>query len=213
MTSQEHDILWNEYFYPGTSILVNHFNIKNNKKLKEIEATHTFERLLELRQVDLNMEINKDRLNKIHEYLFEDIYPFAGKYRKVNMIKERGTFLLIDTPKDIDDSLDKLFFEIDGMLKNCHNSDEFSSILAKLYTSLIHIHPYREGNGRTIREFLREFSIKKSDEIGIGKMELDWSAVARDELDECIEVVHLFPYSVSSVFLNALVLKKDAKNR
>ena len=93
--------------------------------------------------------------------LFCDIYPFAGEYRKVNMIKRRGTFLFINDVKDIDYSLDKLFNETDNMLKSCHNKDDFSNVLAKLYTSLIYIHPYREGNGRVVREFLREYSLEK----------------------------------------------------
>ena len=68
---------------------------------------------------------------------------------------------MIESPKDIDDKLNELFKEIDDMIAKCHNKTEFSSILAKLYTSLNIIHPYREGNGRTNREFIREYSIKK----------------------------------------------------
>ena len=213
MTNQENDVFWREYFYPGSNVLINNFNITNYDKLKEIEATHSFERLMELRKDPLDEEIDKKRLNGIHKYLFEDIYPFAGEYRKVNMLKEKGTFLFIEKPKDIDDNLNNLFNEINEMLQHCHNKMDFANLLAKLYTSLIFIHPYREGNGRTIREFLREYSLKKSEEIGIGKMELDWSAINKEELNEYIEVVHLFPASISHIFLNALIEKEKNKNR
>ncbi len=145
--------------------------------------------------------------------MFKDVYPFAGEYRKVNMKKERGTFLFINEIKDIDDSLNELFKEINDMLIYCRNKIDFCNILAKLYTSLIFIHPYREGNGRTIREFLREYSIEKSEKLGIGQMELDWSLINKEELDEFIDVVHLFPYSISSIFMSALVLKDDVKSR
>lgn len=209
MTNQENDRLWREYFYPGTNILINNFNIKDHDKLKEAEATHTFERLLELKIMPIETDVDKNRLNSIHKYLFEDIYPFAGKYRKVNMQKEKGTFLFIKNQKDIDTNIESLFKEINEMISYCHNKIEFCTILAKLYTSLIYIHPYREGNGRTIREFLREYSIVKSKEIGIGEMELDWSAINKEELDEYIEVVHLFPASISSIFMNALISKDD----
>ena len=213
MTNQENSKLWEEYFYPGTTILVNNLNIKDYDKLKEKEATLTFDKLLELRNLTINTEINKDRLNNIHKYLFENIYPFAGKYRKVNMLKERGTFLSIDTPKDIDDKLNELFKEVNEMIKYSHSITDFCNILSKLYTTLIYIHPYREGNGRTIREFIREYSLQKSEELGIGKMELDWSKVNKEELNEYIEVAHLFPSSISSTFMNALTTIDNSKKR
>lgn len=59
---------------------------------------------MELKTSLIDGIIDKKRLNSIHKYLFEDIYPFAREYRKVNMLKEKGSFLFIKTPKDIDDS-------------------------------------------------------------------------------------------------------------
>ena len=211
MTDQENDKLWESYFYPGTSILINNLNIKNYDKLKEKEATHTAVKLLELRQNNLNEDIDKNRLNNIHKYLVDIIYPFAGQYRKANMLKERGTFLSIDKPKDIDIELDKLFERIEEMIKYCHSKHEFCEILATLYAYLIYIHPYREGNGRTIREFVREYSIKKSEEIGLGKLELDWDKVDRKELDKYIEVAHILPSYITPIFMKAFPSKKKKK--
>ena len=212
MVDKENDILWREYFYPNTNVLINNLGIKDIDKLKEAEATISFERLLELRQKELDMDIDKRRLNFIHQYLFEDIYPFAGKYRKVNMMKRRGTFLFINNPEDIDLKLDNLFKEIDEEFKHCRDKTSFCEVLAKLYTSLIYIHPYREGNGRIIREFMREYSLKYSEKIGLGKLELDWNLINKEELDECIEVVHLFPASILSIFMDALVEKDKTKS-
>ncbi len=212
LTEQEYNKLWNSYLYPNTTILINNYNIKDKEKLREVEATHTFAKLLELRKIPLDdIDIGKDRLNSIHKYLFQGLYPFAGEYRKVNMKKDKGTFLTIKEPKDIDDNLNLLFKEIDEMQRYCYNKIEFANILARLYTALIFIHPYREGNGKTVREFLREYTIKKSEEIGIGQMELDWSKIEKEELDEFIEVVHLYPYSIASMLMNALVEKKPKR--
>ena len=211
MTDRENDLLWKEYFYPNTNVLINNLGIKDLDKLKEAEATISFERLLELRQKPLNMEIDKERLNYIHRYIFRDIYPFAGKYRKVNMMKNRGSFLFIDTPEDIDKELNNLFKDIDEKFNHCTDKISFSDILAKLYTSLIFIHPYREGNGRTIREVLREYSLKYSEKLGLGRLELDWNLIDKEELDECIEVVHLFPSSIKTILMDALVEKDKTK--
>ena len=41
---------------------------------------------------------------------------------------------------------------------NENNKFEVARYISDLYISLINIHPFREGNGRTIREFIREFT-------------------------------------------------------
>ncbi len=214
MTDEENKELWDNYFYPGTTVLINNLNIKDGKKLKMEEVKNTFEKLLELRNISLNIEIDKNRLNYIHWYIFKDVYSFAGKYRKVNMRKHNGigSFLEIDDDEDIDRELNKLFKKTNEILRRCHNKEDFCDVLSKLYTSLIFIHPYREGNGRTVREFIREFSIVYSDKLGIGQMELDWSLINREELDEFIDVAHRFPDYISSIFMNALV-SSDGKRR
>ena len=44
----------------------------------------------------------------------------------------------------------------------CKSKHDLADLLSKLYTQLIYCHPFREGNGRSIREFVREYSIIKS---------------------------------------------------
>ena len=210
------DILWESYFYPGTTVLINLFDEHDKEKLKGLEATHTFQKLVELGQEPLDMEIDKNRLNKIHEYLFKDIYPFAGKYRKVNIVKERGTFFFskeIDIGKEIDAELDKEFLVVDDMVKNCYNLNDFSNILSYLYAKLIFIHPYREGNGRTVREFLREFTIKKGKELGLGELELDWEDLKKRGIDADVEVAHRFPYANGPIFYDSLLSKNNIKTK
>lgn len=211
MKDQENSILWDEYFYPGTEVLINNFNEKDVERLKEKEVSCSFEKLLELREKPFDLGCGKEQLNAIHKYVFGDIYPFAGEYRKVNMRKARGTFYLIQKPDDIDQRLDELFLDAEERLNHCYGKMDFCEVLAKLYTSLIYYHPYREGNGRTSREFLREFSIQKSKELGFGKKELDWSRINIQELNQYIEVSHLFPSATAVLFMNALVDVEDSK--
>lgn len=205
MTDQENDIKWREYFYPGTDILINNYDCKDKDELKEIETNVSFDRLVELMENPLDYGFDKNHLKMIHKYIFEDIYPFAGQYRNVNMGKAKGTFLFIDKPSDIDEYLDELFEETNNRLNSCHGKFEFSEILANLYTKLIFCHPFREGNGRSIREFTREFSIEKSKEIGIGTLELDWRKIDKEELNRYIEVAHLFPGQTAILFESALM--------
>ena len=82
----------------------------------------------------------------------------------------------------------------------------FSEALAYLYTQLIYCHPFREGNGRTIREFVKQFSKNKGKKLGFN-CELDWSIksiINKEELNKNIEIAHLFPSLTANHFYNAL---------
>ena len=143
MTEQENDLLWDAYFYPGTEVLINHYDIRDPERLKEVDASYSFEKLLELREKPLDLGCGKEHLNAIHQFVFGEVYPFAGKYRKVNMRKARGTFFFIHDPDDMEKELDSLFAEIEERLNHCHSKIEFCELLSKLYSSLIYYHPYQ----------------------------------------------------------------------
>ena len=205
MTNTENDKLWESYFYPETEILINNLNIKDQEKLKEAEATISFEKLLELNTNPLNLGLGKKHLKELHKFIFSDVYPFAGQYRKANMQKKIGSFLFIKDENTIDNYLDQIFDEVNEKLKRSFTKYDFSETLAYLYTKLIYVHPFREGNGRTIREFLREFSIAKSKEIGMEPVELDWRLINKEDLNKYLEVAHMFPGATALLFHDALV--------
>lgn len=196
--------LWSSYFYEGTNVLKNNYDEKDFDKLKKIEVNISFEKLMELRENNVDYSFSKEYLKQLHRYIFESVYPFAGEYRVVNMMKLRGNFLFAKTTDDFDNYLDNLFEEVNRSLSACNSLAHFSSVLASLYSKLIYCHPFREGNGRCIREFVREFSIYKSKELGI-PVELDWQLIDRSELDRNIEISHLYPGLTNSLFLKALV--------
>lgn len=196
--------LWDSYFYSGTDVLINKPDCKDKKLLKEQEATISLEKLAHLQINPLNMGFGKEQLMAIHKYIFDDIYPFAGEYRKVNITKQRGTFLMIKDVSDFDEFLDNLFKSINMELASCSSTYHFSDILSKLYTNLIYCHPFREGNGRSIREFMREFSIAKSKEIGLEELELDWTKINKEMLNQYIEIAHIYPGATTALFNAAL---------
>lgn len=212
MTDEENNRQWRKYLYPGTDILINNQGIKDKDKLKEVEASNSFNRLLELQDKPIFLGCGKEHLNAIHKYLFEDVYPFAGQYRIVDIQKKEGTFLAIDSSKDIDRYLDELFEEINKELMQCRSRFDLADILAKLYTQLIYCHPYREGNGRTVREFLREFSLEKSKETLHEEIELDWTKIDKEELNRNIAFAHLFPGNTARLFEKALISKEKEMN-
>lgn len=100
-------------------------------------------------------------LAKIHKYLFEDIYDFAGEVRDVNIAK--GNFRFVPV----------MYLEVS--LENISNMPQstFDEIIEK-YVEMNVAHPFREGNGRSTRIWL-DCILKK--EL---KQVIDWSQVDKD---------------------------------
>lgn len=156
------------YCYPGTNILVNKLNIKDKNTLQKFEAKITAAKLLALRQKGIIGNFDAKHLNQIHTYLFEDIYPFAGKYRNENIAK--GIFRFAEW-EYIEPELNRL---LNGLKKENYlaglSKEALSERLAYYLSELNVLHPYREGNGRTIREFLRELALKNGYVLNIKKV-------------------------------------------
>ena len=103
-----------------------------------------------------------DSLRAIHKYLFDEIYPFAGRLREVNISKGGFRFAPLMY-------LEQSICHIDSMP---HSS--FDEIVEK-YVEMNIAHPFREGNGRSTRIWLDQIF-----KIEIGQV-VDWSRVDKDD--------------------------------
>ena len=103
-----------------------------------------------------------EALSKIHSYLFNDIYFFAGKIRTQNIAKGNFRFVPI--------------LYINNALENIEKmaQSNFDEIIEK-YVEMNIIHPFREGNGRSTRIWL-DLILKK--ELGLV---VDWSKVNKED--------------------------------
>lgn len=81
--------------------------------------------------------------------------------------------------------------------------------LAEEYYELMVIHPFREGNGRSVREFLREFVLSKKEQLPFN-VELDFTKINPDEFLMAVKDKYLYPSLLQMLFKNALV-KVDVK--
>ena len=146
-------------------MLDNKLKIKNDIELRKEEERITKKKALEL--FDTN-KIDKfevgtfNGLSKIHEYLFSDIYNFAGKIRKENISK--GNFRFASSIY-----LEEILVKIDEM-----KQDNLDNIIKK-YVEMNIAHPFREGNGRSTRIWL-DMILKKE----LGKV-IDWSKIDKEE--------------------------------
>ena len=101
-------------------------------------------------------------LAKIHKYLFEDIYAFAGEIRTVNLAKGNFRFAPLMYLKQALEHIDNM------------PQSTFEEIIEK-YVEMNIAHPFREGNGRSTRIWL-DVILKKE----IGKV-IDWSKVDKED--------------------------------
>jgi len=157
------------YCYKGTNVLINLLNIRDNKTLQRAESRIVATKLFELRKNEMIGNFDAEHFIKIHKFLFEDIYPFAGKFRTENIAK--GYFSFAEW-EYIDTELRKLLEKLhkSNLLKNDTRA-ELVKDLAYYLAELNVLHPFREGNGRTIREFIRELAYKNGYLLDLQKVE------------------------------------------
>jgi len=107
--------------------------------------------------------ISKETFVKIHKMIFNKIYDWAGKIR----YKEDDELVIgykqypTMHPLQVGNSLDELFDEIGEFnTKDVVSKKELVLLLAKVHTRLAWIHPFKDGNGRTIRLFCQFIALK-----------------------------------------------------
>ena len=100
--------------------------------------------------------------SQVHRHLFEDIYPFAGQIRTVNIAK--GNFRFVPV------------MYLEAALKNIEQMPQstFDEIIEK-YVEMNVAHPFREGNGRSTRIWLDAILKKEL------RLVVDWSAVNKED--------------------------------
>ena len=142
----------NKYCYPNSDVLKNKLNITNAEELFETEKELTIIRLQELQKNPIKGNFDFKHLKDIHEYIFQDLYDWAGKERTV----EIGKGNLFCTTRCLQSYAESVF---NKYYSQCYAAkDDFSDfvkVFAENYGDLNALHPFREGNGRTQREFAR----------------------------------------------------------
>ena len=157
-----------KYCYENSEVLINKLDIKDEKKLSIYEAKITAAKSLSLRQKGITGNFDKNHFLEIHKYLFEDIYPFAGKLREGNIAKGAFRFAMWEY---IEPELDKLLNSLkqENYLLGL-SKEKLAKRLAYYLSELNVLHPFREGNGRTEREFIRQLALKNGYVLNLKKV-------------------------------------------
>ena len=153
MSNQYHYIDY-DYIYtdPKTGVLRNLANITVLDTLTLIESGAVTKRLAELQTSPIKIKSSATLLD-IHKHLFQDIYAWAGKLRTVEISKGGKPFFPLSHFPNAFMYINSLIAEYRKISKQ--NKPQLAQKLAEILDNINYLHPFREGNGRTQREFLR----------------------------------------------------------
>lgn len=146
-------------------ILENKLGVFDATELARLEEKLSKKKAIELFESGYLDSLNAgtfESLAKIHKYLFDEIYNFAGKIRNINMAK--GSFRFAPL----------MYLEVSLQNIDKMPQSNFNEIVEK-YVEMNIAHPFREGNGRSTRIWL-DLIFKK--EL---KLVVDWSKIDKND--------------------------------
>ena len=147
------------YIDPKTGILKNLANISDPDALLFFESVVVAKRIQELNKKPIEIK-GIESLFLIHKYLFQDVYAWAGKKRVVEISKEGKQFFPTTFFENAFQFINSLILDYKKIPIN--NKREIAEKLAEILDNLNYLHPFREGNGRAQREFLRLLALEKN---------------------------------------------------
>lgn len=143
------------YCYSNSRVLKNKLGITNADELCVEERNLTNLRIDELFRTPIQGYFDFAHLKSIHRYIFQDIYDWAGKIRTVNIAKGNLFCLAPMIEAQAKNIFDEL--KTEKYLKDL-GAGELAKRLAYYMAEINALHPFREGNGRATREFIRELA-------------------------------------------------------
>jgi cell filamentation protein len=167
---------------PGNLCPLNRFNVADYASLQTLETAAAYQRGRELEQRGISGGFDSPHLQAIHRYLFQDVFPWAGQLRAVNIAKNGSQFGPVAyIGSALAETLAKLKEE--GLL--AHLTRANFCLGAAFYLGEINaIHPFREGNGRTQREFIRELAVQAGHP-------LSWAGFTQQQMVEASIASHV----------------------
>lgn len=175
MTSNNID----HYTYDDNLTLINKFDIRDYELLSKFELLYSNMRIKELDSNPNILGTNFDLAywEQLHYHIFQDIYGWAGEVRDIRIAKNQTMFAY---PEFIETESNRLLTGLaeENYLRGS-SLQEFSERSAYYFCEMNMIHPFREGNGRTLRQFFSELSNQAGYSI-------DWGAETPEKQLEAV---------------------------
>ena len=173
--------------------LKNKFGIKNQVELAQLEERISKQKAIELWSGDFFKKHKAgtfDTLSKIHKKLFEEIYYFAGKLRDENISKGNFRFASALYLREAVESVEKI------------PQSNFNELVEK-YVEMNVAHPFREGNGRSMRIWLDHILKVEIKQV------INWSRVDKNKYLQAMERSPINDAEIKKVLAAALTDKVD----
>lgn len=156
------------YTYPGSSVLQNRLDIRDAETLDRVERAFVVQRM----HVGVPRgNFDLPHLQAIHRHLFQDIYDWAGEVRTVDITKGRHMFqyptFIHNGMRDIERRLNEADF-LRGL-----PPEEFAAQAGPIIGDVNHVHPFREGNGRTQLQYLQQLSDQAGHSLSLEAIDKD----------------------------------------
>lgn len=195
---------WDDYLIDGTDVLKNKLNITDKDLLKEKERSISKLKIAKLYIKPICKNFDTEDLKKVHKFIFDKVYHFAGEIRLCTLGKDNTAFC---NPEHIKEFLDEVLKDLNN-IPNISSITELAFYIAPFYHDLIMIHPFREGNGRTIRVFMREFVLEKSKNLSCGPLDIDYTKMDSENLLLGTVQRYIYPSMLEMEFMKAIVPKE-----
>lgn len=150
------------YVYDNSKLLINKLNIQDEQQLIDIEAQLLIASLIDIQSIMDDIDFYQyHSLQVIHHFLFEELYEWAGDFRTVTIYKSEkllnGLSITYSDHTNIKNDLQNIFNWMKEQIWS-HQNPQLSYLFSKLMTDIWRVHPYREGNTRTVSIFMKLFA-------------------------------------------------------
>lgn len=211
---------WDSYFYPetfnaasGTGTMRNLFGERDPGQLRSLEYTETSGRAFDISTgaVDIARTFDADHLKSIHQYIFQDVYEWAGEFRTVDIRKGMTSFAGVHDG-GLDSRLSAVKAQVAGADWANMDRKTFVESASSVFAELNQAHPFREGNGRTSKIFMEHVAEQS-------RFDLNWNAVPPQVWNQASEfsgpdlgAMKTHPEELHAVF-NAVAVERPAPVR
>ena len=185
------------YVYEGTNVLKNKRGIRNNEDLDQFENAMT-----SLAIININRSFKFHDLNdiyEIHKMLFENVYDWAGEIRKINIYKEEPVLAGLSVPYEDYNKIKRSITNLNQKFLNTKweelSKTEIVDNIVRFFSSLWRIHPFREGNTRSVSTlmflFIRNMNLKLNQDFIKEHAKYFRNALVLASIDKYSEYEHI----------------------
>ena len=161
--------------YPGTTCLVNKLGIQDEAVLAETEAAIVLGKASLLDRHPIPGSFDFDHYKRIHQFLFCDLYDWAGQTRTINISKKGTVFVFVD---EIETCADACFSRLASFNGEGLSHRELAEEAADFYHTINMLHPFRESNGRAQRVFFTQWIRSLGYDLDLSSVDPDAFMVA-----------------------------------